>query len=153
MSRWSLSVELILAVANSLVMIITLTILIWQTRELTRQTEELIRGLELSSVEDITDKLYRVYEIMINNPNLAKAVGSKEFTSEKAFVYLVLDLYEMAYKQYKRGVLDNDDWQGWLAAIEDSFESQIFQKHWFDAREVGSPEFVQYMEERIKNKS
>lgn len=153
MIEWPLSVELTLGLVNSLAIIITLAILIWQTRELTKQTKELRRSLELNAIQDMTEKLYRVYEIMIDKPHLAKAVGSKVFTTEKAFTYLVLDLYEMAYKQYKKGILDIDDWNAWLRAIDDSFKSEIFEEHWVDAKKVLSQKFVQYIEKRINNKS
>lgn len=144
-----MSVELIIGIVNSFAVLVTLTVLIWQTAIQTRQTRELRRSIELSSVDNMTDKLFRIYELMVQQPSLAEAVGTRKYTSQKAFITLVGDLYEMAFKQYKRGQLDKRDWSSWLSAMNDSFNNNLFYEHFLEMKDTYNPDFVNEITNKI----
>lgn len=134
---------------QTIVLTITLIILILQAKQLIRQTDSLIKNLEINSIEMATDKMYKIYEILIDKPKLSSVMG-RNFTSETAYVALLIDLYAMIYEQYRRGLINEIDWNGWQNAMRTNFKSEIFKNEWDIVKSTLPAYFVDEMEKYIE---
>ena len=128
--------------------LITLIILIWQTRQFSIQTKHLVSNLQINSIEMATNKLYRIFEIIIDKPQLSTVTGRK-LSSEQALACQLMDLYSMMYEHFRKGLVNQEDWNGWKESIKNNFKSKVFKNEWNNYKATLPSYFVRYVEEII----
>jgi hypothetical protein len=79
--------SLIISVAGFITVIITLALLIRQTREMTTQTKYVADSLKSSAYENLENRIFAVNEVFINSPELRPYFKSGKDINEKDPAY------------------------------------------------------------------
>jgi hypothetical protein len=125
----------LLTLVQTIAIIVAIIIAIYFSR---RQIQALTTDLEARVLNDLDEKLHRIGEIfmekpeyvrMLNNPP-ADAGPATDFQPEGAFAYYVMFFCAHCFHMRQRGILSDNDWQGWLQWIQNAFRTGKLGDYW-----------------------
>ena len=130
-----LGIAELLTLVQTVAIIIAIIIAVYFSR---RQIQALSADLEARVLNDLDEKLHRMGEIFMEKPEfvgiLSKApVGEGvegEFQPEGAFAYYVMFFCAHCFHMRQRGILTDNDWQGWLQWIQNAFRTGKLGDYW-----------------------
>lgn len=94
-----------------------------------REINHLSREFQTQVISDLTDKMHRIGEIIIEHPELSKLVNQVD-PPEQVFAIYILSVYSQAFNMYKRNLLNDTIWSGWTQMMRDSFRDGIIGTYW-----------------------
>ncbi len=108
------------------------------------------REFQTQVISDITEKLHHIGEIIIEHPELAKVINQVD-PSEQVFAIYILSIYNQAFQMYKRKLLTDAIWEGWIQMIKNSFRDGTVKDYWKKITEDGrfSHEFREFINKKI----
>ena len=141
----------VLMLTQTVVFVVTLLVLVLQTRNLQKTVYasnygrmiEMLKDLRFMRIQDPT--LARVYQGEVEGL-------SDEEIRHHFFNLTVLSIFEMLFVDRKQGLITEDTWQFWLDAIrrlggEQSFRSMVLR----DSHKIVNPEFAKIVEGIIQD--
>ena len=130
-----LGIAELLTLVQTVAIIVAIIIAVYFSR---RQIQALSADLEARVLNDLDEKLHRMGEIFMEKPEfvgiLSKPAGSEgtseEFEPEGAFAYYVMFFCAHCFHMRQRGILSDNDWQGWLQWIQNAFRGGKLGDYW-----------------------
>jgi len=125
----SLGFSDILSLAQTIAIVATLLLTLYFSR---RQLKEMSVDLETRVMNDLTEKLHGLISLFIESPKLVRMIYDAPFeiTEEMPFAYYVQFICAHAYHMRERGILSDNDWEGWLNWMKNAFRYGSIGKHW-----------------------
>ncbi|MGA7923182.1 MAG: hypothetical protein WCA77_04325 [Thermoplasmata archaeon] len=146
----------LLTLVQTVAIIIAIIIAVYFSR---RQIQALSSDLEARVLNDLDEKLHRMGEIFLEKPDLVHilndelpAAGSANaFGPEGAFAYYVMFFCAHCFHMRQRGILGDNDWQGWLQWTKNAFQNGRLGRYWKDAQMYAwvDPAFREFVEREI----
>jgi hypothetical protein len=129
----------LLTLVQTVAIIVAIIIAVYFSR---RQIQALTADLEARVVNDLDEKLHRIGEIFMEKPEYVRVlnempspVGSEAaFNPEAAFAYYVMFFCAHCFHMRQRGILNDNDWAGWLQWTKNAFQNGKLGKYWKDAQ-------------------
>lgn len=108
------------------------------------------REFQVQILSEITEKMHRIGEIIIDHPELAKVINQVD-PQEQVFAVYVLSIYNQAFQMHKRKLLSDTIWAGWVQIIKNSFRDGTVKEYWKKIDEDGrfSREFRDFVNKKI----
>src|SRR5947209_9637666 len=101
------------------------------------QIQALKTDTEARVVNDLDEKLHRMGEIFMEKPEFVRILNDdaaiSNFGAEVAFAFYVMFFCSHAYHMRQRGILSDNDWEGWLQWTKNAFRSGRLGKYWKEA--------------------
>ncbi len=121
-----------------------------QMKNLEWQTQRLVQDLEVRILSDLDAKLYQMGGVLLEHPNLSRVVETKS-SQEKTFAMFVLNVCSHAHDMRERGLLIDEEWQGWVEWMKRMFRDGTLKRHWKDpdVKDAFDPVFQRFVEEVI----
>lgn len=94
-----------------------------------REINHLYREFQTQVISELTDKMHRIGEIIIEHPELSKLVNQVD-PPEQVFAIYILSVYSQAFNMYKRDLLNDAIWSGWTQMMRDSFRDGTIGTYW-----------------------
>jgi hypothetical protein len=108
--------------AEALGIIATLFVILYFSRE---QMQSLSADIQTNVLNDLGDKYLKMVERVMDDPSIQRVFDSEtKFSREEAYSFYVLWICSHAYAMRKRNVLDDNEWAGWLAAMDETYFSK-----------------------------
>jgi hypothetical protein len=95
-----------------------------------RHIQHLATDTETRILRDLDDKVHRLNIMSFQHPELAKVQTNRQIRLDTIYAFDVLLVYQQAFKMYKRRVLKENDWYGWLHWMRTSFREGTIKEHW-----------------------
>jgi hypothetical protein len=135
-----ISIEGYFGIGEAIGIISTLFVILYFSR---KQMQSLTVDLETKTLNDLDDKINGLTRMMVDSPELIKVVSKSEshFTPDLAFSYHVLYTFAHAFHMRQRGVVRDNEWNGWFRYIKSAFQhgeiydiwkNNIELEKWFD---------------------
>jgi hypothetical protein len=74
--------------------------------------------------------MHRINIMAFEHPELAKVQINKEVRLDTIYAFDILLAYQQAFKMHQRRVLKDNDWNGWLDWIRNTFREGTIKEHW-----------------------
>jgi hypothetical protein len=120
-----------------------------------KQMQKISTDIESTILSDLADKMHHLTEIAIARPDLSEIFIRNESNSPKrACAHYTLSVYEHALHMYKRGILKDNAWNGWLRLIKGTFKEGTIGDYWKET-EIGEwfdPDFRDFINNDIIGK-
>ena len=115
-----------------------------------RQVQAFARDLETRVLNDIDEKFHAIGEILIEQPELVQTIYRSPETlgKEVPFAYYVLFFCAHLHHMRERGVLQDNEWTGWLQWMRNAFRYGSLGRAWTEG-EMGQwfdPSFRQFVD-------
>lgn len=146
----------LLTVVQTAAIIVAIVIAVYFSR---RQIQALTSDLEARVVNDLDEKLHRMGEIFLERPDFVRVLTdappgvapSATFEPEAAFAFYVMFFCAHCFHMRQRGILNDNDWAGWLQWTKNAFREGRLGKYWkdFEMRSWVDPEFVRFVDSEI----
>lgn len=119
-----------------------------------REIRHMSREFRTQVVSELTEKMHRIGEIIIEHPELSKIVN-KIAPPEQVFAIYVLSVYNQAYNMHIRKILGDAIWSGWMQIMRNSFRDGTIGEYWkrFSTDNRFSPDFRDFINNMIIEKS
>jgi hypothetical protein len=135
-----ISIEGYFGIGEAIGIISTLFVILYFSR---KQMQSLTVDLETKILNDLDDKINGLTRMMVDTPELIRVVSKSEshFTPDLAFSYHVLYTFAHAFHMRQRGVVRDNEWNGWFRYIKSAFQhgeiydiwkNNIELEKWFD---------------------
>jgi hypothetical protein len=131
------------AVTVSLAMsVITLVLLVIQTKSLSTQTRAVAKSLEYGAYLKLVDYLNDVNLELMSNPELKKVFVNLDFLNDHlaevpdlsiehvALAWHMLNRYEAAYIGYRHGIVSQYEWTVWQRRLEVDLQLPFIRTVW-----------------------
>jgi len=137
----------ILSIAQTIGIIGSLVMMFYFSR---REIRHMGREYQTQILSEITEKLHRIGEIIIDHPELAKVINQVD-PPEQVFAVYILSTYNQAYQMHKRKLLSDTIWAGWVQIIKNSFRDGTVKGYWkkIDENCRFSNEFRDFINKKI----
>ncbi|HZY92663.1 MAG TPA: hypothetical protein VFG07_07860 [Thermoplasmata archaeon] len=146
----------LLTLVQTVAIIVAIIIAVYFSR---RQIQALATDLEARVVNDLDEKLHRMGEIFIEKPDFVKVVSDipddnlagGSFAPEAAFAFYVMFFCAHCFHMRQRGILTDNDWEGWLKWIRNAFQEGRLGKYWkqFEMQAWVDPAFVRFIDHEV----
>lgn len=146
----------LLTLVQTIAIIIAIVIAVYFSQ---RQINALATDLEARVVNDLDEKLHRMGEIFIEKPEFVRVLNdfpptpdnSSEFAPENAFAYYVMFFCAHCFHMRQRGIINDNDWAGWLKWIRNAYRDGRLGKYWkdFEMSAWVDPAFAEFVEREI----
>ncbi|HJU13704.1 MAG TPA: hypothetical protein VJ792_04540 [Candidatus Nitrosotalea sp.] len=120
----------------------------------TREINHSSREFRTQVISELTEKMHRIGEIIIEHPELSKIVNQVD-PPEQVFAIYILSVYSQAYNMYRRKILNEGIWSGWMQIMRNSFRDGTIGEYWkkFNVDSRFSPDFREFINNTIIAKS
>ncbi len=110
------------------------------------ETNHFYREFRTHVISELTEKMHRIGEIIIEHPELAKIVNQVD-PPEQVFAIYILSVYNQAFNMYRRDLLNEAIWSGWTQMMRSSFRDGTIGDYWkkFNADSRFSPGFREFV--------
>jgi hypothetical protein len=95
-----------------------------------RHIRHLAIDTETKILHDLDEKMHRINIMAFEHPELAKVQINKEVRLDTIYAFDILLAYQQAFKMHQRRVLKDNDWNGWLDWIRNTFREGTIKEHW-----------------------
>src|SRR2546428_171527 len=142
----------LLALVQTVAIIVAIVIAVYFSR---RQIEALATDTEARVVNDLDEKLHRMGEIFMEKPEFVRILNDNaavsNFGAEVAFAFYVMFFCSHCYHMRQRGILNDNDWAGWLQWTKNAFRSGRLGKYWKEAEMQAwvDPAFREFVNQEI----
>ncbi|MDE1818808.1 MAG: hypothetical protein KGI19_09425 [Thaumarchaeota archaeon] len=116
----------ILSIAQTIGIVGSLVVASYFSR---REINHLSREFRTQVISEITDKMHRIGEIIIEHPDLSKLINQVD-PPEQVFAIYILSVYNQAYNMHRRKLLSDTIWSGWIQMIRGSFRDGTIGTYW-----------------------
>jgi hypothetical protein len=122
--------------------IVTLALLVLQTRSLSKQTKAVAVSLEYSAYLKLVDYLNDVNMQILENPGVRSVFAEMDFVADSlrrnpelsvekiALAWLLLNRYEAAYVGRRHGVISEREWGVWTRRLKLDLQIGFIHKVW-----------------------
>lgn len=119
-----------------------------------REISHLHREFQTQVISELTEKLHRVGEIILEHPSLAKLINQND-PPEHVFAIYILSVYNQAFNMHKRKLVSDEIWLGWTQMMKSSFREGIIGDYWkkLSAESRFSSDFRHFINNTIIAKS
>jgi len=120
-----------------------------------KQMQKVSMDIESRILSDLDDKMHSLSEIAITRPEIAEIFVRDEPQSPKrASVFYTLSVFAYALHMHQRGILKENEWNGWLRTIRKTFEVGTIGDYWkaADLGEWFDTEFQDFINNEIIQK-
>ena len=108
--------------------IATLAVMLYYSR---KQMKELSKNIESNILSDLDSKLHNFMEIAISKPEMMEIFDKKQTQSpEQACAVYALNVFAYAFHMRQRGILKEDEWDGWVQTISEVFKKGTISDYW-----------------------
>lgn len=118
-----------------------------------RQMRAMNLDVESRVLNDLDEKRYRLSELFLEKPELMAAVAAPASGSQPAHVvaYMVALVSAHAFHMRERGIISDNEWDGWYQWIRNDFTQGSVRKDWTDLKlgQWFDPSFRQFIERDI----
>ena len=118
-----------------------------------KQMQKLSIDIESKILNDIEDKLYRIAEMTVSEPELAEIMDrdAKKRGSKVAFAMTTLNIWSFAFHMHQRKVLRDNEWNGLLRAMKAAFRGGTIGDYWkiVEPEKWFDPEFEDFINNEI----
>jgi hypothetical protein len=140
----------LLSVVQTIAIIAALLVTLYFSR---RQMQAFTVDLETRVLNDLDEKFHRIGEIFIERPELVQSIyrTTAHVSSEVPFTYYVVFFCAHIYHMRQRGVLQDNEWEGWLQWMRNAFRLGTLGQSWTEAN-IGSwvdPAFREFVEREL----
>ena len=116
----------ILSIAQTAGIIGSLVIAFYFSR---REIQHLSREFQAQVLNNITEKMYRISDIIIEHPDLSKLINKTD-PPEQVFAIYILSVYNQAFNMHRRKLLNDAIWAGWMQIMRSSFRDGTIVEYW-----------------------
>lgn len=116
----------ILSIAQTAGIIGSLVIAVYFSR---REIQHLSREFQAQVLNNITEKMYRISDIIIEHPDLSKLINKTD-PPEQVFAIYILSVYNQAFNMHRRKLLNDAIWSGWTQMMRSSFQDGTLVEYW-----------------------
>lgn len=116
----------ILSIAQTVGIIGSLVIAVYFSR---REIQHLSREFQAQVLNNITEKMYRISDIIIEHPDLSKLINKTD-PPEQVFAIYILSVYNQAFNMHRRKLLNDAIWAGWTQMMRSSFQDGTLIEYW-----------------------
>lgn len=137
----------ILSMAQTIGIVGSLVFAIYFSR---REINHLSREFQTQVISELSEKMHRIGEIIIEHPELSKLVNQAD-PPEQVFAIYILSVYNQAYNMHKRKLLNDAIWSGWTQMMKSSFRDGTIGQYWkkFNADSRFSSDFRHFINNTI----
>jgi len=117
-----------------------------------KQMQKLSTDIESKILNDLDDKLHNLLEIALAKPDVGKIFNrdASGQSAEEAGAVYALNIFAYAFQMHKRGILKENEWNGWLRRIRNSFKKGEISDYWnSELEEWFDPEFQDFINNEI----
>ena len=108
--------------------IATLAVMLYYSR---KQMKELSKNIESNILSDLDSKLHNLMEIAFSKPEMMEIFDKKQTQSpEQACAVYALNVFAYAFHMRQRGILKEDEWDGWVRTISEVFNKGTISDYW-----------------------
>lgn len=87
------------------------------------------REFQTQVISELSEKMHRIGEIIIEHPELSKLVNRHE-PPEQVFAIYILSVYNQAFNMHKHDLLNEAIWSGWTQMMRSSFRDGTIGEYW-----------------------
>lgn len=130
MASLGLSDLLTLVQTIAIIAALTITVYFWR-----RQMQAQARDLEARVLTDLSEQLHRIADIAIERPEMLRIISQRPGVqgSEVPYTYYILYFFAHIFHMRERGILRDNEWQGWLQWMKNAFRWGTIGRSWKEA--------------------
>jgi hypothetical protein len=117
-----------------------------------KQMQKVSMDIESKILNDLDDKMHSLAEIAITRPELS-GIFTRNATdsTKKSYAFYTLSVFAYALHMHKRGILKENEWNGWLRTIRTAFKEGAIGDYWKDSKldEWFDPEFQDFINNEV----
>jgi len=135
---------------QSIVVIITLGITLWQMNKSNKVTKSQV-------ISTLHQRLDNINSLAFNNPELYNRLLldydpiKDQYSSLNSYVDMTRTFFYELYYHNKKGLLGKDEWKSWEQSIEDFLTLPYVSSYWLNKRVDYALEFSDYIDKIIQN--
>jgi hypothetical protein len=137
----------------TLVLVLLTAYYAWVSHSLVRQTRA---ALLASSRTTLQGRLDRISELMVQNPDLLRALDDPEAAIDEHearfhVANMFLAVFEEAHTQYQlEHAMPEEDWHAWQATVDRLFRRPYMRRLWEQAGPMYSASFRRFMDQHVQ---
>jgi hypothetical protein len=122
-----------------------------------KQMQILSKDIETKILNDMDESLRGITQIGVERPELIKVISNipaNYCSPEVSFAYYILYTYAHVFHMWKRGVVNDNEWTGWLRYMKSAFEQGTIAETWktIDARKWFDLDFEEFINKELAKK-
>ena len=97
-----------------------------------KQMQILSKDIETKILNDMDESLRGITQIGVERPELIKVISNipaNYCSPEVSFAYYILYTYAHVFHMWKRGVVNDNEWTGWLRYMKSAFEQGTYSRN------------------------
>jgi len=118
-----------------------------------KQMQKLSIDIESKILNDLEDKLHRLAEMTVSEPELAEILDrdAKKRGTKVAFAMTTLNIWAFAFHMYQRRALRDNEWNGLLRSMKAAFRDGTIGDYWkiVEPEKWFDPEFQNFIDNEI----
>ena len=123
-----LSIVDLFVILEAVGIIATLAVMLYYSR---KQMKELSKNIESNILSDLDVKLHNIMEIVISSPEMMEIFDKNQTQSPKhACAVYALNVFAYAFHMRQRGILTENEWDGWRRTIGGVFKNGTISDYW-----------------------
>jgi len=151
LEKWALIAEIVGGIA----IVVSLIFVGYQVRQNTQVTQvaayqQLISGISEFNTQTLANPGLRAVRIKLNSGTRIEELNPDEQQIINAFLYLAYRNGDMAYMQYRNGMIDEDRLISGLGILVNFLELPTVQRHWEQRKSGFVVEYRAYIDELIE---
>jgi hypothetical protein len=121
-----------------------------------KESQKLSVDIESKILNDLDDKMHNLSEITISSPELGeifdRSAGSQ--SAKQACAMYALNVFAHAFHMHQRGILRENEWNGWIRTIRSTFRKGTIGDYWStsELETLLDPEFQDFINNEIFGK-
>ena len=122
-----------------------------------KQMQILSADIETKILNDLDESWRGITHMGVERPELLKVISNmpaNHCTPDVSFAYYILYTYAHVFHMWKRGVVKDSEWRGWLRNMKSVFEQGTIAETWktIDARKWFDPDFEEFINKELVKK-
>ena len=122
-----------------------------------KQMKTLSADIETKILNDIDERMRGITQLGVERPELIKVISnipSNYCSPEVSFAYYILYTFAHVFHMWKRGVVNDNEWTGWLRYMKSAFEQGTIAEVWktIDAGKWFDPDFEEFINKELTKK-
>ena len=122
-----------------------------------KQMQILSKDIETKILNDMDERIRGITQMGVERPELIKVISNipaNYCSPEVSFAYYILYTYAHVFHMWKRGVVNDNEWRGWLRYMKSAFEQGTIAETWknIDARKWFDPDFEEFINKELVKK-
>ena len=122
-----------------------------------KQMKTLSADIETKILNDMDERMREITQIGVERPELIKVISNipaNYCSPDVSFAYYILYTYARVFHMWKRGVLNDNEWTGWLRYMKSAFEQGTIAEIWktIDAGKWFDPAFEEFINKELAKK-